>query len=76
MLGTAVATIVCMALHVTSFVGKALAMVWLHLRLEQRLPEFRYDQVLRMYWQILLPLALANILATALVMSSLERLRG
>lgn len=76
LLGTAVATIVCMALHVTSFVGKALAMVWLHLRLEQRLPEFRYDQVLRMYWQILLPLALANILATALVMSSLERLRG
>lgn len=76
LLGTAVATIVCMALHVTAFAGKALAMVWLHLRLEQRLPEFRYDRVLRMYWQILLPLALANILATALAMSSLERLRG
>ena len=76
LLGTAVATIVCMALHVTAFAGKALAMVWLHLRLEQRLPEFRYGRVLRMYWQILLPLALANILATALALSSLERLRG
>lgn len=32
------------------------------------LPRFRYDQLMRFGWQVLLPLALANIFITALVM--------
>jgi len=31
------------------------------------LPRFRYDQIMKLGWKILLPLSLANILITGLV---------
>jgi NADH-quinone oxidoreductase subunit H len=30
-------------------------------------PRFRYDQVMRLGWKIMLPLALANLLVTAVI---------
>ena len=37
------------------------------------LPRFRYDQVLTFAWKFLFPLALANLVATVLVLWLMER---
>jgi NADH-quinone oxidoreductase subunit H len=34
------------------------------------LPRFRYDQVMNLGWRVLLPLSLANILVTTIVILS------
>lgn len=49
------------------FVFKILVMCWLQLTIRWTLPRFRYDQVMRLGWRVLLPLSLANILVTGLV---------
>jgi len=36
------------------------------------LPRFRYDQIMNLGWKILLPLSLANILVTGLVILALN----
>lgn len=49
------------------FVLKVLFMCWLQLSIRWTLPRFRYDQVMRLGWRVLLPLSLVNILLTGLV---------
>jgi NADH-quinone oxidoreductase subunit H len=49
------------------FVFKVLFMCWLQLSIRWTLPRFRYDQVMRLGWRVLLPLSLGNILVTGLV---------
>jgi len=36
------------------------------------IPRFRYDQLMRLGWKVLIPLAIANILVTAVVMLLLQ----
>ena len=36
-------------------------------------PRFRYDQVMRLGWKVMLPLALVNIFATGLVLLLIDR---
>ena len=57
-----------MVLHFTMFMLKVFVMIWLQMALRWSLPRFRYDQVMDLCWKIILPLSLANIFATALVM--------
>jgi len=55
------------------FVLKVVFMCWLQLSIRWTLPRFRYDQVMRLGWRVLLPLSLGNILLTGfaiLVMQS------
>jgi len=66
--GTGFATVCCMALHFASFMAKVVVMIWLQMQLRWTLPRFRYDQVMDLCWKIMLPLSLANILVTGLVM--------
>ena len=40
-------------------------MSWLQIFLRWTLPRFRYDQVMKIGWQKLLPLAIGNLIAYA-----------
>ncbi len=46
---------------------KVLAFLFFYIWLRGSLPRFRYDQLMKFGWYVLIPLALANILITALV---------
>jgi NADH-quinone oxidoreductase subunit H len=52
------------ALGAAIFCAKMIFMMWLQLVIRWLLPRFRYDQVQRLCWKILLPTAIANIFVT------------
>jgi NADH-quinone oxidoreductase subunit H len=54
-------------LQVTAFSLKVLFFCWLQILLRWSVPRFRYDQVMRLGWKMLLPLALLNVAITAIV---------
>jgi len=70
--GAGFATGVCMLLHFGSFMAKVVVMIWLQMAIRWTLPRFRYDQVMDLCWKILLPLSIANIFATALVILAVQ----
>ncbi|MBH24174.1 MAG: NADH-quinone oxidoreductase subunit H [Myxococcales bacterium] len=55
------------ALRIGGFVTKVLLMCFLQLQFRWTVPRFRYDQIMHLGWKILLPLSIANLLITALV---------
>jgi NADH-quinone oxidoreductase subunit H len=60
-------------LGVASFSIKVVAFCVLFMQLRWTLPRFRYDQLMRLGWLGLFPIAVANVLATALVLMFFER---
>jgi NADH-quinone oxidoreductase subunit H len=73
-LGVGFATGLCMVLHVLSFLAKVIFMIWLQMLIRWTLPRFRYDQVMDLCWKILLPLSLANVMVTGVVILWLQGL--
>jgi NADH-quinone oxidoreductase subunit H len=57
------------------FVAKVMFFAWLYIWVRWTVPSFRYDQLMRLGWQIMLPAALANLVLTALVVALREGLR-
>src|SRR5262245_27069247 len=57
--------LVVVLLQVGAFTVKVIFFCWLQILLRWSLPRFRYDQVMRLGWKMLLPLALLNIAVTA-----------
>lgn len=49
------------------FIAKMMFFVWLQMLIRWSLPRFRYDQVMDLGWKILLPLSLANVVVTGVV---------
>jgi NADH-quinone oxidoreductase subunit H len=49
------------------FTLKTLVMLYLFLWIRATLPRYRYDQLMRVGWKVLIPLALANIVVTGAV---------
>jgi NADH-quinone oxidoreductase subunit H len=49
------------------FIIKAVAVLFIYIWMRASLPRFRYDQLMKFGWYVVIPLALANILVTALI---------
>lgn len=52
------------AICAAAFLAKMIVMMWLQLTVRWLLPRFRFDQIQKLCWKILLPAALANIFIT------------
>ena len=57
---------------VLAFFGKVLALCWIQAFVRWSLPRFRYDQLMRLGWKVLLPLSLANIFATGVIWLAID----
>ena len=51
-----------------AFMAKVFFMIWVQMLIRWSLPRFRYDQVMDLCWKILLPLSIANIFVTGLIL--------
>ncbi|MBI4398336.1 MAG: NADH-quinone oxidoreductase subunit H [Candidatus Omnitrophica bacterium] len=60
-------------LGVASFACKTVFFCWFLMTIRWTLPRFRYDQLMRLGWTMLFPLAMANIVVTGGVMLLLNR---
>jgi NADH-quinone oxidoreductase subunit H len=54
-------------LQVAAFVAKVAVMMWLFVWIRWTLPRFRYDQLMKLGWKVLFPLALLNVFVTGLL---------
>jgi len=55
-------------LGVASFTTKVLVFCWVFMQIRWTLPRFRYDQLMKLGWRGLFPLAVANVVVTAAVL--------
>jgi NADH-quinone oxidoreductase subunit H len=62
------APILAMCVNIITFLAKICFCIWLQMTIRWTLPRFRYDQVMKLCWKMILPLALLNILVTGLVL--------
>ncbi len=68
-LGLAGNPLVVGALSIIIFLSKVLFFVFLFMWVRWTVPRFRYDQVMKLGWQKLLPLAIGNLIIYALVIA-------
>jgi NADH-quinone oxidoreductase subunit H len=72
--GVGFATGFCLVVHVVTFLAKVVFMVWFQMLIRWTLPRMRYDQVMDLCWKIILPLSIANLLVTAVVILVIQEL--
>ena len=66
-LALALPHLVVVALQLASFSFKLFFFCWLQIMIRWTLPRFRYDQLMRFGWLALLPIALLNVMLTAVI---------
>jgi NADH-quinone oxidoreductase subunit H len=62
----AAAAVLAAVIQFGVFLAKTLLVAWCFVWVRWTLPRFRYDQLMRLGWQVLLPLSLVNVLVTGL----------
>jgi NADH-quinone oxidoreductase subunit H len=65
-------SILVAAMQVGAFMTKVAFFCWLQIMIRWTLPRFRYDQLITLGWKMLLPIALANVMLTALAIAFVE----
>jgi len=60
-------------LGVLAFFGKVIVVCWVQVFVRWSLPRFRYDQLMKLGWRVLLPASLANILVTGVLWLALDK---
>lgn len=63
---------VTVGLQVASFLIKVVFMCWLQMLIRWTVPRLRYDQLMIIGWKYLLPLSLANIVVTGIILAIIE----
>ncbi len=66
-LGDNIANLIVMLLHISVFFGKVTLFIFVQMVIRWTLPRFRYDQIMKLGWKILLPLSLVNVVVTGIV---------
>lgn len=64
----------CMVLHVLMFLIKVIVLIWFQMAIRWTLPRFRYDQVMDLCWKTILPISIANVFLTGLILLSIRGL--
>jgi NADH-quinone oxidoreductase subunit H len=59
-------------LSIGIFVAKVLAMIFFFMWVRWTVPRFRYDQVMKLGWQKLLPLAILNLIVTMIAIAVIQ----
>ncbi|HCP46786.1 MAG TPA: hypothetical protein DIU15_12130 [Deltaproteobacteria bacterium] len=67
--GATVPHVVVVVMRVLSFLCKLAFFCWFLVLIRWTLPKFRYDQIMRLGWKILLPISILNLLLTAIVLA-------
>jgi NADH-quinone oxidoreductase subunit H len=60
--------LVVVLIQALAFTIKVALLIWLQLMIRWTLPRFRYDQIMAVCWKYILPLSLASILVTGIVL--------
>lgn len=60
-------------ISVLAFFGKVLFICWIQAFIRWSLPRFRYDQLMKLGWTVLLPASLANLFITGIVWMAVQR---
>jgi len=71
-IGPAGASLFATFVQVGAFVVKVVFFAWLFIWVRWTVPSFRYDQLMRLGWNYMLPIGLANLVVTALVVALLH----
>jgi NADH-quinone oxidoreductase subunit H len=71
-LGDSGANLVVMLIHVGVFFGKVTFFIFVQMIIRWTLPRFRYDQIMKLGWKILLPLSLVNVVGTGIIILLLK----
>lgn len=61
------ATMLAILTNIITFFTKVIIFIWLQMTIRWTLPRFRYDQVMKLGWKMILPLSLINIFITGLI---------
>ncbi len=60
-------------LQAGTFFGKCIVITWAQVFIRWTLPRFRYDQLMKLGWRMLLPACLVNIFLTAIMLLGFDR---